>query len=254
MRRVSARRAARAWAACLLAIGLAALACARPHAGAAGAPPIHRVLVYPLNVVVPMPTGLESGAASVSEALDAWLRAQGLAVETLPAPEARAAWIAAAQELRAELGAEQMNFDGAAKVLARTLHHDRAFDALVVPWLALRPARVHGRTVAWDGVTRTLQVIGDQGTHQHFLIEDFNAEAAAPSLEVWVLSGEGKKLFDGVGGLDLTHAMVIRGDPPKIGEQRLPPAQILSDHANVSEGIGLALAPLRRAAPPGESH
>src|SRR5262245_21762959 len=131
MRRVSARRAARARAAGLFALGVAALACARPHAGAAGALPIHRVLVFPLNVVVPMPTGLESGAASVSEALDTWLRAQGLAVETLPAADARAAWAAAAQELRAELGAEQMNFDGAAKVLARTRHHDRAFQPLV---------------------------------------------------------------------------------------------------------------------------
>src|SRR5215468_5567997 len=129
MRRVSARRAARAWTACLLALGLAALACAGPHAGPAGAAPIQRVLVFPLNVVVPMPTGLESGAASVSEALDTWLRAQGLAVETLPVADARAAWIAAAQELRSELGEEQMSFEGAATVLARTVHHDRAFNA-----------------------------------------------------------------------------------------------------------------------------
>jgi hypothetical protein len=186
----------------------------------------------------------------VSEALSAWLAAQRFAVETYPAPEARTAWAAAAQELREELGSGQMTFEGAARVLARTLHHDRAFDALVLPWLALRQAKVQGRTVQWDGVTRTLRVAGGEPAHIGFLLRDFHADALAPSLQVAVFSADGDKLCEGVGGLDLTHAMVISGNPPRIGEERLPAAQILSDRANVSEGIALALTPLLRAPPP----
>jgi hypothetical protein len=240
---VPARRNAFARIASLLAIGLAAAGCARPAAvSPAGAPPARSVLLFPLNVVVPMPTGLESGAASVSEALHAYLEAHANRVETLDPAAARAAWLAAAQELKAELGETQMSFDGAARVLARTLHRERRFDALVLPWLVLRPAKVHGRTVTWDGVTRTLRVVGgDQRTH--FLLADFEAQAAAPSLQVAVFAADGGKLSEAVGGLDLIHLMLIVGDPPQIDAQVLPSSQILADHANVSEGIALALDP-----------
>jgi hypothetical protein len=247
MRRALAR-AAPARIARLAAACLAAVACASTPPPA---PAIRKLLVFPLNVVVPMPTGLEPGAASVSEALDTWLVAQGLVVESLPVAEARAAWVAAAQALRAEVGEAQMGFEGAARVCARTLHRDRSFDALLLPWLALRRAKVQGRTVSWDGVTRTMRVVGDTSTQTHFLLDDFSADAAAPSLQVAVFSGDGAKLFDGVGGLDVVHTMVIQGDPPKIGEQILPASQMLSDHALVNEGIALALAPLLRAPPPG---
>lgn len=239
-------RAALARVACLPAACLAALACS----SAPPAPAIRTVLVFPLNVVVPMPTGLESGAASVSEALETWLSAQGLVVENLPLAQARGVWLAAAQQLRGQVGEEQMGFDGAAQACARTLRGDRSFDALLLPWLALRHAKVKGRTVSWDGVTRTMRVIGDTSTRTHFLLEDFAADAAAPSLQVAVFSSDGTKLFDGVGGLDVVHAMVIAGDPPKIGEQILPASQMLADHSLVNEGIALALAPLR-AQPPG---
>src|SRR5262245_4626095 len=136
MRRSLARgapaRIARLPAACPAAVACASTPPARP--------PVRSVLVFPLNIVVPMPTGLEPGAASVSEALGTWLRAQGLEVETLPVAEARAAWVAAARALRAEVGEAQMGFEGAAATCARTLHRDRSFDALLLPWLALRKA------------------------------------------------------------------------------------------------------------------
>jgi hypothetical protein len=246
--RIFTARASLARIAALCALPLAAAACAKPGAPApAGAAAIGSVLVFPLNVVAPMPTGLESGAAPVSEALRTWLAAQGLAVEELSPAPARAAWIAAAQALREQHGEQQMAFEGAAGVLARTLRRERAFDALILPWLALRPARVKGRMVTWDGVTRTLRLIGGESKKTHFLLEDFSADAAAPSLQVGVFAADGAKLFDGVGGLDLVHAIVVLGEPPKIGEQLLPPAQILAAYAPVSEGIALALAPLRRA-------
>ncbi len=248
MPRPPAPRARGARLAALGALALAALACAgrpaaAPHARAAG---VERVLVFPLNVVVAMPSGLERGALSVTEALRTWLLAQGLAVDEVPIAEARAKWLAAAQALREQRGEQQMGFEAAASVLARALHRERDFDALILPWIALRPAKVRGRTVTWDGVSRTLRLVGGESKRTHFLIEEFSADAAAPSLQVAVLSGEGAKLFDGVGGLDLVHALVVAGDPPKIGEQLLPGAQMLSDHATVNEGIAIALAPLAK--------
>ena len=231
-----------------VALAFAAAACAtRPGAAPqASAPGVERVLVFPLNVVVSMPSGLESGAASVADALRTWLLAQGLAVEEVPTPEARTAWLAAAQALRAERGEQQMGFEAAASVLARGLRRERDFDALILPWLALRPAKVRNRTVTWDGVSRTLRLIGGESKKTHFLLEEFSADAAAPSLQVAVFSADGAKLFDGVGGLDLVHALVVEGDPPKIGERLIPASQMLSDHAPVNEGIALALAPLAK--------
>src|SRR5258705_3843064 len=129
MRRpVLARPGAFARIATPLALCLAAVGCARPAAVApAAAPAARSVLLFPLNVVVPMPGGLESGAASVSEALQAYLEARGSRVQTLDPAAAGAAWLAAAKELKAELGEDKMSFDGAARVLARTLHRERSF-------------------------------------------------------------------------------------------------------------------------------
>ncbi|HZO09132.1 MAG TPA: hypothetical protein VFC77_07130 [Myxococcota bacterium] len=239
--------------AALCALSLAVAACAKPGASAPAAPAapaIRSVLVFPLNIVAPMPTGLESGAASVSEALRNWLGAQGLAVAELPNAPARAAWVAAAQALREERGEQQMSFEGAASVLARTLRRERDFDALLLPWIALRPAKVKGRKVSWDGVSRTLRLVGGESKKTHFLLEDFSADAAAPSLKVAVFAGDGAELFEGVGGLDVIHAIVVSGEPPKIGEQALPAAQIFSDHATLNEGIALALAPLAKRGQP----
>jgi len=242
---VPARRAALVRVA--FGLALAAAACAHRHEEAPPTPPpgIHRLLVFPLNVVVPMPTGLESGAASVSEALSGWLTKQHFSVESYPGPEARTAWASAAQELREELGAAAMSFEGAARVLARTLHHDRAFDALVLPWLALRAARLKEASASWDGVKRKVGFFAlGKSKRASWVIDRLDLWVKAPSLEVLGVSAQGEKLFEGVGGLDLVDEAELDLSASKIRFDMVPKEKIFDDLPHLREGIALALAPL----------
>jgi len=238
----------------LLALALLAPGCAgrnvlaRGHAGGAV---VREVLLFPLNVVVPIPPGLEAGAPSVEVELRTYLESHGKRVQTLEPRDAYSAWLAAAQALKAEVGDTQMSFEGAARVLARQLANAHRFDALVLPWIALRPAKVRGRSVTWDGVTRTLRVVNPGGRSLGFL-DDFQAQAAAPSIQVVVFSAEGARIFEGTGGLDLIHALAIEGDPPKVDAVPRPRAEVFSDRTPIREGIAVAFDPfLPRPAPGG---
>ena len=223
----------------LLAAGCTGNVVARGHRGATA---VREVALFPLNVVVPMPEGVAPGTASVEAELRAYLEAHGKRVEEVAPRDARAAWLASARALKAEVGEAQMSFDGAARVLARTLRQERRFDAIVLPWLALRPARVRGRTVTWDGVSRTLALVNPAG-RSSMLIEDFAAEAAAPALQLAVFAADGTKIFEGVGGLDLVHELVIDGDPPRIDARPLPRNEIFADRTPIREGVAVAFDP-----------
>jgi hypothetical protein len=217
--------------------------------GYTGAKTVHEVALFPLNVVAPLPTGMSPGTASVEAELRAYLEAQGKRVEPVGPRDARATWLASAQALKAEVGESKMSFDGAARVLARSLSRERRFDALVLPWIALRPAKVRGREVAWDGVVRTMKLVNPSG-RSPTLLEDFTADAAAPSLQVVVLSADGAKIFEGIGGLDLVHELVIDGDPPRIDARPLARPEIFSDRTPIREGVAVAFDPfLPRPAP-----
>jgi hypothetical protein len=170
-------------------------------------------------------------------------------VQTLAPRDALAAWLAAAQALKAEVGDARMSFEGAARVVARQLAEAHRFDALVLPWIVLRPAKVRGRVVTWDGVSRTLRVVNPSGRSLGFL-DDFEAQAAAPSIQVAIFAAAGAKIFEGVGGLDLIHALAIEGDPPKIDAVPRPREETFSDLAPLREGIAAAFDPfLPRPAP-----
>jgi hypothetical protein len=200
-------------------------------------------MLFPLNTVVPVPSGLEPGVDSVEIELRRYLESHERRVQA-PAPrDAHAAWLAAAQALKAEVGDSGMSFEGAARVLARQLAGAHRFDALVLPWIALRPAKVRGRSVTWDGVTRTLRVVNPSGRSLGFL-EDFQAQAAVPSIRVAVFSAQGEKIFEGAGGLDLVHALSVEGEPPRIDARPRPRSEIFSDRAPIREGIAVAFDPL----------
>lgn len=229
----------------LAATCLATAGCAGHSAfggGHAGAAEYGELLLFPLDVVAPLPAGTEAGAASVDAEIRRYLEDQDRRVHPVPPEEARSAWLASAQALKSEVGAERMSFEGGAATLARRLHGERRFDALVLPWIALAPAKVRGRTVTWDGVTRTLRVVNPQGRSLKVL-KDFQAQAAAPSLHVAVFAPDGRKLFEGSGGLDLLHALVLEGEPTRIGAELLPRAQIFADRTPVYEGIAVAFDP-----------
>jgi hypothetical protein len=228
-------------AAALLAAALLGSGCATPPPPG---PRLQALLLLPANVVAPVPPGLEPGMPFVDTELRAYLESQARRVEALGPREARAVWLASARALRAEASDEsQIGFEGAARLLAGRLRAERSFDAVVLPWVALRRARVRGRDVAWDGVERRLQVENPRQRSLSFL-RDFTAEAAAPSIQVAVFSASGEKLCEGVGGLDLAHALVVEGEPPKVASQALPASRVFADRAPLREGIALAFESL----------
>jgi hypothetical protein len=226
-----------------LALALLASGCALVRGAPAGGPGLRTFLLLPANVVAPVPPGLESGLAFVDTELRSYLESQGRRVEALGPREAHAEWLATAQALTAAGDETKRNFESAASALAPRLRAERAFDALVIPWVALRRAKVRGRSVSWDGVERTLRVENPEGRSLVFL-RDFEAEAACPSLQVAVFSARGERLFEGVGGLDLVHSLVVEGDPPRVDAESLPRAQIFADRAALQEGIARAFDPL----------
>ncbi len=241
--RVALRRRARLLAA--LAIALLAAGCAGRNTvlgGYKGAAAVREVVLLPLNVVVPLPPGLEAAAPFVEEEIRKYLDSHGKRVQLLTGEEAQVAWLASAQALKAEVGASQMSFEGAAAILAKQLHAERPFDALVLPWIALRPAKVRGRTVSWDGVTRTLRIVNPEGRSLQVL-KDLEAQAAAPSLQLAVFAPDGRKLFEGLGGLDLLHALVLEGEPTRIDAELLPRSQIFADRSSLQEGVAVAFDP-----------
>jgi hypothetical protein len=96
--------------------------------------------------------------------------------------------------------------------------------------------------VTWDGVTRTLRVRNPEGRNLQVL-RDLDTQAAAPSLHVAVYSPDGQKLFEGVGGLDLLHALVIEGEPTRIDAELLPRSQIFAERSSLQEGIAVGFDP-----------
>lgn len=203
---------------------------------------LQRVLLLPLNVVIAMPGELTSGAKRVDQALHGYLAERGKSIETLGLAEARKAWLASAMECKA-VGRGCRGFDGAARVLARHLRENREYELLIVPYLLLRPARMRLNNVAWDGVERRIERIGESNDGG-FELDSGSIEA--PSLAVFAFSSDGDKLFQGVGGLDLAHRLVF---PPKRGSQALRWTfelrdDLFSDPALLREGVAVALDPL----------
>lgn len=229
-----------------LCVALLVAGCAgrgRVAGDTARASAIEEVALFPLGVVLPLPPGLEDAAPVVDAAIRAYLASRDERVWSPTREDAQAAWLASAQALRREVGESQMGFEGAASILARRLAAERRFDALVLPWIALRVAKVRGRTVTWDGVRRKLRVVNPQKRGLQDL-KDFEAQAAAPSLQIAVFSPDGREIFQGVGGLDLLHALVVEGEPMRVDAQLLPRSEIFADRAAIDEGVALALDPL----------
>ena len=231
---------ARAVAALCVAAALATSCAGRGGSGAADAPTVRTIELFPLNVVVAIPIDLEEGVERVAAELERYLEAHGKAVSTLTLHEARQAWLENASALKAAVGESQMSFEGAASLLARRLHAERDFDALVIPWIALRAVRARGKSVKWDGVERTVPLSEDSdrkaGWFQHRW-----SQIPAPSLQVVVMAPDGRELFQGVGGLDLPYEMTIDVSEDDVDVHPRP--DLFADPRTRREGIAIAFDP-----------
>ena len=138
----------------------------------------------------------------------------------------------------------------------RSLHDKRPFDVLVIPSLVYRDARIRPvpRHVEWDGVQRTLKLVGYFHKHGSLSMTtgDFRGKMAAISLHLGVYDASGTQVFDSFGGLDLVHEVDI-GTPGRTEDLTVRPElptyefrlmrSRLSDREAIREGIAMAFTP-----------
>ncbi len=231
-------------------------------AGGSGAPrtpsvaPIQRVLVFPLNVVVALPTDVESGLAPLSEELRAQLEARGLEILSIELSQARAEWLQSAVALKAQVGTEGMSFDAAASILAKKLAAEQSFDALILPAIVVGPAPMKtAGVVSWDGVRRRLQLAQVESERRsswafkRFRERFTGVSVPASSFTVAVFSSAGEKLCVGAGGLELLVELSLAMEASAVHYEWVPRPVIFDDRDHLREGISLALGSCLDPAP-----
>jgi hypothetical protein len=211
-----------------------------------------RVLVLPLNLVAAMPDEVADGAGHVDKILLDYLAERGKSVSTIGFQDAAVGWRAGESDCRAAAAKKCDRFVGVAPFAARKLRTDHEYDVLIVPYLLLRGARTNGYLASFDGVERPVQMpryapYGPYGYYPYGYGLNWwdgwgGSRIRAASLKVFGFSADGKKLFDGIGGLDV----VDRVDASEESGAYTVNARenVLGDPNAIHEGVARALSPL----------
>jgi hypothetical protein len=242
------RRPSCAWL-LLLSVALGSVSCARaPGPSAAGtgngSP---RVAIAPLNLAQDAGPELEDAEKVVAEELARFFQERGARVGVVHRGDAERAW-RAVQGATEDAGSEGDGLDiaAAAFTLALRQHSDFAFDYVLIPSLVLRDARVFGRIASWDGVRRRVRPRRASGATQAHYFREWEGEISGLSLHVLVYEPDGRRVYEGWGGLDLTHDPVVVGN--SMSPRPMPQAEALANAGYVREGVELALRPYLRDA------
>jgi hypothetical protein len=230
-------------AALIAAVAWVVCGCAAPrnHLHRKSAASFERALVLPLNLVAAMPEDLTAGAKRVDQALLGYLAERGKAIEAIGFADASAAWRASEAECRSQAAKHCDRFAGVAPFMARHLRRDHDYEVLIIPYLFVRTARSGSSTAAWHGVKRPVEKVGP-GFGPEGPVRLVRGRIRAASLQVFAFSAEGKKVFEGVGGLDLVDRVYgySEYEPYRIEVRE----GVLGDEQMIREGVELALEQL----------
>ena len=216
--------------------------------GQEGANGAKAFLLLPLNLVVALPAELERPSRRVSQLTADYLADCGKDVSSLGLYSARDFWRGAVRDAEQSEDAEQ-TFDAAAPLFVRRIRESQPFDALVMPSLVYRTARIAqgSRFVAWDGVKRELETVNEPHNVGGFIVMvDPAGEMPAVSLHVFVFDAEGERIFESYGGLDLVHKFDFSSAPKVIRKDHLDmplKSRRLDDEAALREGIAVTFEP-----------
>ena len=197
-------------------------------------------LVLPLNVMAAMPTDLRAGSENVEAALQAYLREHGRNVETMSYSEARRAWRAAVDDCRSQ-GLPCDDFEVPARLLAMRLRESRVYDLVILPYLRFKLAQNCTEHVHWDGVERPVQQAG-HGLYPEGPIVLRHVEMRAVSLEIYALTRDGAKAFEGDGGLEVVDRLRVENDEDLV--VAYPRDDLFENPEWLREGVAVALKPL----------
>ena len=182
-----------------------------------------RVVIVPLNLGVRATTEVEPGVEPVWREIISHFAARKQPATALERKSAAALWA----EVMAEVSAKpNPDVYEAYALFARRIADQVEYSAIVFPSLVTRAARIQGKTAAWDGVRREVELEGREtvgtvmGSDLVIASTGVRGEIAAASLHVAVLSPDGELRFEGAGGLSLLQALEEDGgDAVKGGMQ-----------------------------------
>jgi len=208
------------------------------------------VLVLPLNVVAAMPEEVVGRSEKVDDIMLDYLAKHGKSVYAIGFEKATAAWRAAEGDCRSAEPKGCERFANVAPFAARKLRADHEFDVMIVPYLLLRGARTNGYTASFDGVERPVKMwnypaYGPYGygyAYGPYVYDPWwggRSRVRAVSLKAFGYSAEGKKLFDGIGGIDVVDQIEPSEEYGYTVEVR---EKLLRDPSAIYEGVTRALA------------
>jgi hypothetical protein len=219
---------------------LAWLACAAPpqHPHTIEVPPgygagVQKAFLAPMNALSPAPRGLDEAADRIAEQIAGYLAQHGVAVETM-SPSDFAARMGAARRRVAATRADASDApaeDGNVAIAA-------LLDALgadptiaIFPEAVVRKAEMSGASMAkWDGVRRVQPTLAGY---------DWSGTTGVASLRVVIFDPAGRRIFDGVGGLDVLFRVNVAERRMELIDEE----DRLQDRDHLREGVCVAFHP-----------
>ncbi|HXK23291.1 MAG TPA: hypothetical protein VMS55_11510 [Myxococcota bacterium] len=214
-----------------------------------------RVVVAPLNLGVELASDFEDAVPIVELSLIRSLQRRGARVAVIWTPDAVTLWRTAVASVAPE-GSSAKDYRAAADAFEKRLAQSESFDMLLIPSLALRPAKLSGRTVRWDGVQRRLRVEPAENASLPLdspvfagegVVADSALQGHVSGLSLHLLAlRPGRRALERWGGLDLVHDAVPPRGPGTSAKELEPKLrhELLEDPLHVDEGVALALDPI----------
>ena len=199
-----------------------------------------RVVVAPLNLAVRLARDLEEAVEPVEAEIIRYFQSHGARVAVIWPSDARWLW---QDSVAAIQGRESLApaLETAARVFVRELTEHADFDLLVMPSLVYRQARVTGRHASWDGVRRRVTLHTRTVTGENLHTMDWRGRITGLSLHTLVFTPEGRRVFQGWGGIDLVHDAVLTQEGSHERSFLRLQRQLIENHEHVREGVALAL-------------
>lgn len=231
----------RGWILGLLGAGL--LACATSPQLPGRQP--KAVLLAPTSIDFLLAEDLRPGAPIVHELIGRLLGEQEVRVNAPALPEFYTLWRdAALAGAASDTGrTDAAAHDVAVQALLDSLRaRGENFDALLVPYLTVRPGSVTGPFVTWDGVARRLPLF-DKHRGAAFRARR-PIYTSCTSLGVVAYGAHGERLFERIGGLEVAKRMWVSDDGRRGGWNDRE--DLFQDAKALRNGVEEALQPLLR--------
>lgn len=207
-------------------------------------PRISAVLLAPVSFNQHLPAPLEKGAPIIHEIVAGVLWEWDIRVSSPPADEFQGTWKNEGQSVgslyRADGKLDPARFDAAVKALIAAYRaRGVQFDALVIPYLAVRSGAITGQSVGWDGTSRQLPLERSNRDVTH-MVARRGLQARCTSVLVLVYDAQGERLFERYGGLEVAQRMQMAEGQWRWTDR----GDLFRNRKDIEEGVRFALQPL----------